>query len=184
MGRLHVNGSPTPPGKKFGNTKSSSSWVRTTSQGRGAPPPGKVLHQGDNVFSPMQIRGISKDTEGCQPPGEACDQQPAVISLLLSFLPKIGSSKKICIFLVKQGQSQKLVLWLPREKVHSSLVEEGLSCMEGHNLWAQAGAWRMVIAIPISLLFCLVSCILECHHSSFTGMVKNIFQSQFMDAMK
>ncbi|KAJ4884810.1 CASC3/Barentsz eIF4AIII binding [Raphanus sativus] len=73
MGRLHVNGSPTPPGKKFGNTKSSSSWVRTTSQGRGAPPPGKVLHQGDNVFSPMQIRGISKDTEGCQPPGSVTE---------------------------------------------------------------------------------------------------------------
>ncbi|KAG2324571.1 hypothetical protein Bca4012_039073 [Brassica carinata] len=74
MGRLHVNGSPTPSGKKFGNTKSSSSWVRTTSQGRGAPPTGKVLNQGDNVISPMQIRGISKGTEeSCQPPGSVTE---------------------------------------------------------------------------------------------------------------
>ncbi|KAF8117929.1 hypothetical protein N665_0008s0266 [Sinapis alba] len=69
IGRLHVNGSPTPSGKKFGNTKSSSSWVRTTSQGRGASSPGKVLNQGDNVISPMPIRGISKGTEeSCHPP--------------------------------------------------------------------------------------------------------------------
>lgn len=81
MGRLHVNGSPTPSGKKFGNTKSSSSWARTTSQGRGAPPPGKVLNQGDNVVNP----------------GEARDQHPVVISLLLSSLPKIGSSKNLYI---------------------------------------------------------------------------------------
>ncbi|KAF3515780.1 hypothetical protein DY000_02062054 [Brassica cretica] len=67
MGRLHVNGSPTPSGKKFGNAKPSTAWVRTTppqttSQGRGAPPPGKVLNQGDNVSSPMQIRGMPKES--------------------------------------------------------------------------------------------------------------------------
>ncbi|KAJ0256726.1 Protein MLN51 [Hirschfeldia incana] len=75
MGRLHVNGSPTPSGKKFGSTKSSSSWVRTTpsqttSQVRGAPALGKVLNQGDNVISPMQIRGISQGAEeSFQSPG-------------------------------------------------------------------------------------------------------------------
>ncbi|CAH8378920.1 unnamed protein product [Eruca vesicaria subsp. sativa] len=85
MGRLHVNGSPMPSGKKFGNTKSSSSWVQTTlsqttSQGRGARSPGKVLNQGDNVISPRQIRGISKGTgESCQPPESATETGALVV---------------------------------------------------------------------------------------------------------
>ncbi|CAH2068013.1 unnamed protein product [Thlaspi arvense] len=98
MGRLHINENLTPPGKKFGNTKSSSAWVRTTqpsqtaNQGRGAPAPGKV---GDTVSSSMQIRGMPKGTDqSCnQPPGQAFDQHSAVISLLPSSPPKTGSSK-------------------------------------------------------------------------------------------
>lgn len=106
MGRLHINENPTPSGKKFGNTKSSASWVRTaqpsqtTSRGRGAPPPGQVLYQqslnqGDKVSSPMQIRGTPKGTDqSCtQPPGQTFDQHSAVISLLPSSPPKTGSSK-------------------------------------------------------------------------------------------
>lgn len=106
MGRLHMNENPTPSGKKFGNTKSSSSWVRTaqpsqtTSHGRGAPPPGQVLcqqspNQGDKVSSLMQIRGMPKDTDqSCtQPPGQAFDQHSDVISLLHSSPPKTGLSK-------------------------------------------------------------------------------------------
>ena len=96
MGRLHVNGSPTPSGKKFGNAKPSTAWVRTTpsqttSQGRGAPPPGKVLNQGDNVSSPMQIRGMPKGTYlSCtHSPGQACEQHLAFTSLLPFSPPKL-----------------------------------------------------------------------------------------------
>ncbi|KAL1199363.1 MLN51-like protein [Cardamine amara subsp. amara] len=106
MNRLHINENHTPSGKKFGNTKASSAWVRTaqpsqtTSQGRGAPPPGQVLYQqsfnqGDKVSSPMQIRGMPRGTDqSCtQPPGQAFDQHSAVISLLPSSPHKSGSSK-------------------------------------------------------------------------------------------
>ncbi|KAG7652423.1 Btz domain [Arabidopsis thaliana x Arabidopsis arenosa] len=106
MGRLHINENPTPTGKKFGNTKSSSLWVptaqpsQTTSHGRGAPPHELVLYQqspnqGDKVSLPMQIRGMPKGTDqSCtQLPGQAFDQHSAVFSLLPSSPPKTGSSK-------------------------------------------------------------------------------------------
>ncbi|XP_010417763.1 PREDICTED: uncharacterized protein LOC104703447 isoform X2 [Camelina sativa] len=106
IGGLHINQNPTPSGKKFGNTKSSSSWVRTaqpsqtTSHGRDAPPPGKMLYQqspnqGDKVSSLMHIQGMPKGTDqSCtQPPGQAFDQHSAVNSLLPSSPPKTGSSK-------------------------------------------------------------------------------------------
>ncbi|XP_020889736.1 uncharacterized protein LOC9323915 isoform X3 [Arabidopsis lyrata subsp. lyrata] len=106
MGRLHISENPTPTGKKFGNTKSSSLWVptaqpsQTTSHGRGAPPREQVLYQqspnqGDKVSPPMQIRGMPKGTDqSCtQLPGQAFDQHSAVFSLLPSSPPKTGSSK-------------------------------------------------------------------------------------------
>ncbi|XP_010473002.1 PREDICTED: uncharacterized protein LOC104752533 isoform X2 [Camelina sativa] len=106
IGGLHINQNPTPSGKKFGNTKSSSSWVRTaqpsqtTIHGREAPPPGKVLYQqspnqGDKVSSLMHIQGMPKgnDQSYTQPPGQAFDQHSAVNSLLPSSPPKTGSSK-------------------------------------------------------------------------------------------
>ncbi|XP_010430029.1 PREDICTED: uncharacterized protein LOC104714384 isoform X1 [Camelina sativa] len=106
IGGLRINQNPTPSGKKFGNTKSSSSWVRTaqpsqtTSHGRDAPPPGQMLYQqspnqGDKVSSLMHFQGMPKGTDqSCtQPPGQAFDQHSAVNSLLPSSPPKTGSSK-------------------------------------------------------------------------------------------
>ncbi|EOA34989.1 hypothetical protein CARUB_v10020081mg [Capsella rubella] len=107
IGRLHIDQNPTPSGKKFGNTKSSSSWVCTTqpsqitSHGRDAPPPGKMLYQqspnqGGKVSSLMHIQGMPKETDQrcTQPPGQAFDQHSAVNSLLPSSPPKPGSSEK------------------------------------------------------------------------------------------